>query len=381
MAVNWDQVNKILSSKGTEMGLQMLGAALQSKQQADQFDRQIQLSEQDNARNAAQFRANLLQRQEEADRANQLARAGGVLNASPLGANENFATRNRIARALLPRMANAPGFTPADPAIAAMMPSGGLNLQGLFTPEMLQGLDENATAAAIGRREKMLTNVDPSMPMADLGAMGLDRDGSQQALMDEWQSEVQQEEAAKSAQTRELIMRALDEDLMGPGEAPEGMEYDKETGQLKKKGSSIWKKIGKGAIIGGGLLATALTGGAASPALMAAIGAGTGAGVGAIDGGWKGALMGAGMGAATAGIGGGGAGATAGQIGKQAAVSMLKDPRFWMQTVGGAAGGKVGTALSLGSQFMPQNAATAVRQVPVANRFGNRAKTFGKVNF
>jgi hypothetical protein len=88
--------------------------------------------------------------------------------------------------------------------------------------------------------------------------------------------------------------------------APKGYEYDEDTGLLKKKGS-VWKKIAKAGIIAGGLIATIATAGAATPALLAAIGAGTGAAAGAIDGGWKGALVGGALGA----VGGGVAGSTA----------------------------------------------------------------------
>ncbi len=82
----------------------------------------------------------------------------------------------------------------------------------------------------------------------------------------------------------------------------------------------FWSKLGKAALIGGAGVATAFTGGAASPLLAAAVGAGTGAATGALNGGgWKGALLGAGLGAATGGIAGGAGGAAGGAAGSAGA--------------------------------------------------------------
>lgn len=86
--------------------------------------------------------------------------------------------------------------------------------------------------------------------------------------------------------------------------APKDYEYDDDTGLLKKKGS-VWKTIGKVAIIAGAAAASIATAGAASPWLAVALGAGAGAGVGAIDNGWKGAALGGLTGAATGGLGAG----------------------------------------------------------------------------
>jgi hypothetical protein len=375
MALTTDQKLKML-----KMGLGVTGSFMVSKAQADQAKANQALNQQQLGQNAAQFRANTLRALMEGDRADQLQRSGAVLNSTRLGENENYLTRNRIMRALLPRIADAGSFTPGDPSVAAMMPKGGLpDLRGMVTPEMLQALSDEASTSAIANRQAMITNVDSSAPIADLQSMGLDADGSRSSMLETYANQRADEESSSKARMEDLIMQALQEDASTPrngGKAPEGYEYDKKTGELKKKGSSVWKKIGKGAIIGGAALATAMTGGAASPALMAAIGAGAGAGVGAIDGGWKGALMGAGMGAATGGLGGGiggAAGGAAGQAGKAAAMSMLKNPQFYMQTVGGAMGGPVGMGLSLGSGFAPNGQSFVRNDVNnISRRFSNR---------
>lgn len=371
--IDWNTINKILSSKGTELALGAAGAYLTSRGANQRADQQLALQRQGAAQNAAQFRVNTIADLLRSEEAAQLARAQAAMGSTRLGENSNFATRNRIARALVPQLA-AQRLTPADPAVARLMPQmPALNIP----PEALAALSDEATAAEIAQRSQLLANIDPDAAMPDFAAMGLPTD--RQAMLEQYRQNVASERGASRQHMLDLIQRALDEDLDGEksrnlpekvrkecdkhpayceaykqfGPPPKGHDYDKKTGELKKK-SSVWKKVGKAAIIGGAALATAASGGAASPALMAAIGAGTGAATGAIDGGWRGALLGAGMGAATGGFGGGPVGSAAGQAGRQAMVSTLRDPRFWMNTVGTGLGGRTGTALTLAGQFSPR---------------------------
>lgn len=133
------------------------------------------------------------------------------------------------------------------------------------------------------------------------------------------------------------------------GPAPKGYEYDKKTGQLKKKGGGFWKTLGKiGLGIGGGI-ATAMTGGAAAPLLGAAFGAASGA----LDNGWKGALTGGALGGLTGGLGGGSAASAAKQGFGQAVKSTLANPQVLTRAAGMGIGGPMGTALQLGSTMMP----------------------------
>jgi hypothetical protein len=182
------------------------------------------------------------------------------------------------------------------------------------------------------------------------------------------------------------------------GPAPEGYEYkfNKDTGQweMKKKGSSWWKKALK---IGGLGALTVLSGGALAPytgPVMAGVlaGAGVGALGGALDGGgWKGAALGAGLGAATGGLGGGAAGAAgtgtkgalagfgttlsptaswgAGMVAptlRQTAGSALtqyfKDPRTWAQIAGGSMGGPTGSAIQMGGNVFGPDLLAALQQ-------------------
>jgi hypothetical protein len=84
------------------------------------------------------------------------------------------------------------------------------------------------------------------------------------------------------------------------GAPPKGYEYDKKTGQLKKKGTPWWKKA---LAIGGSVVGAIATGGMSLP-IQAAVMGGIGAAGGGLVGGKKGALMG-GLGGAAAGAVGG----------------------------------------------------------------------------
>lgn len=400
MAVNWNSVGSSLKDPRTqELIIGAVGAAMKSRQDSKDREAQLALSRESLEQSGNLNRANLLNRQLENQQANRFTRAQGVLQNTRLGENEDFATRNRIMRALLPAAFNAAPVVPADPRIAALMPKGGMNLRGLLTPEMLQALSEEATASAISQRSRNLANLDPTANMPDLGAMGLDPTGERGISLEDYRQLRVNEESAADSHMQEMIMRALDEDIegnsrlvaedgttVGPdGKPPKGYEFDKKTGQLKKKGSSIWKKIGKGALIGGAALATAFTGGAASPALAAAIGAGSGAALGAMDGGgWKGAAMGALTGGVTGGLAsgaGGAAGSAVANAGKQAAINTLKDPRFYMNTVGGAMGGRVGGALQMGSGFMPGRTPAPVVGGAARNPMGYNPNIRNRVRF
>lgn len=304
MTIDWALIDKILGSKSLETGLGVVGSLIRGKADGDARDRGLDLQEANMGLNAAQFRANLLARLGADDRADSLNRASTVLGTSRLGEEEDFVTRNRIARALLPAMANAPRMTPSDPAIAALMPKGGLDLRGVITPEMFAALSDDASASAIDRRNRQTLNVDPSAPITDFGAMGLPTD--RMAGLQNYAQQRTTQDAETKSKTMELIMRALEQDIAGERAAqsrqgqqlqiPEGYELDPKTGQLKKKGG-FWSKFGKVLGLGANIALPFLTGGLSIPAQIA-INAGVGAGTGFLGGGGApGALVGAGLGA------------------------------------------------------------------------------------
>lgn len=282
------------------------------------------------AQTAKQFEAEMAQRQLESERNYQLQQATSAASANPLGAYQQFAQKQALAKALLGGARNV-SFTPGDSGIAQAMGSfaGGMRLpeEGL-DPKMLERLyGDAATQSSIAQRQKEIGQINPNQPVYDLANLfGASANGSQNAFTTDVQTANKTEadkQLDQSAQQRALVQQAMAEDA--------------QTG--KPGGSSIWKKIGKiGAIAGAGI-ATAMTGGAASPLLMAAIGAGTGAATGALSGGgWKGALLGAGLGAATGGIGGGSGGTVAkqalGQALKTTGTSMAKNPTTYTTLLG-----------------------------------------------
>jgi hypothetical protein len=149
--------------------------------------------------------------------------------------------------------------------------------------------------------------------------------------------------------------------------APKGFEYDEDSGLLKKKGSA-WKTLAKVGIIAGAGAATIATGGAASPALYAAIGAGAGAGLAAVDGGgWKQILTGAAVGGITGGAGGAITNAglnTAKSVAANAAVgagtgALTGGKRGALL---GAAGGAGGAAISPATSRIPNSVAQTAAQ-------------------
>lgn len=289
----------ILGSKGGQTLVGAAGAGLQAYQNSKDAAAQRAELQANRTQSANQFKANTLQRQSEDDRNLQLDQAKSAASLSPLGANQMFAQRNAM---LLPLLQGARNFSakPGDADVAAAMGSmtGGIRLpEGGFDPGMLNRMfGDAATMESIKNREHAIGQINPNRVAQDLSPMygqaGADATADiiqrGQALADE------QEMAA--LKSRDQIMRAIDEDIKGEkrGPAPSGYEYDKKTGELKKKGGGFLKTLGKVASIAAPLVAAPFTGGAS----LALIGAGAGAAGGLLNGGGlKGALMGAGMGA------------------------------------------------------------------------------------
>jgi hypothetical protein len=137
-------------------------------------------------------------------------------------------------------------------------------------------------------------------PGMDFAAMGYDPEKA--GVLNQQTSDYRNFQASQPNPLQEAIDMTRQGANQQPAPIPEG--YEMKDGVLKKKGHGILGKIGKGLAIGGAGLATALSGGAASPLLMAAIGSGIGAASSALQGGGiKGALLGA-AGGAIPGVGG-----------------------------------------------------------------------------
>lgn len=278
-------------------------------------DNQMRQQELDQSRGTTT--AELLQRQFQNDQQNKIAQAQGMLNADPLGANQQYAQKQALMSAILPNIRNVRS-QPGDPGVAAAMGGnrgGIMNAipQGGFDPKMIEQLyGTDATAGAISRREKELANLDPSVPQNDLTSLFGAAKGTP------YEQDVQS--FADNLSKLQGDARAQYEQHL--------MSYANEQAQ-KEKGSGFWHKFAKIAGIAGAAVATYMTAGAASPLLVAAIGAGAGAasawGNGASG---IGILIGAGLGGATAGFGGGATAAKAGvgaiaQTGAKAATTQI----------------------------------------------------------
>lgn len=216
----------------------------------------------------------------------QTNRASGVLNADPLGADQRYAQRNALMASILPNLRNF--HSPEAPERGGFMNALGPN--GL-DPTMINNLfGSQATMAAIGKRNKELLNLDPRAPVSNLSAMyGSEADGA----MDELRSYATAAQNADSTQRAEYDARikALI-DQKAAGDKPGG----------------FWHNLAKVAAVAGGIAATAMTGGAASPLLIGAVGAGSGA-LGAWGNGSN-PLMGAVLGGASSYMGARGAAGT-----------------------------------------------------------------------
>lgn len=416
-SVNWNSVGKVLGSKGFETGAGIAGAGLaaygasqQRKQDQQLTQQQLAQSNANNVANrqqsAAQNRTATIMQLLQQEQARRAAASRDVAAASPLGEFENFAGRQAFLRAISPGLRNF-SVTPGDPAVAAAMPKlgGGIRLpEGGLPASAMAHLSPEATAAALSRRQKQLSSIDTSTPAVDLAKLGIppeiaemesqdvnsyiaDLVTQRQEGDDRMKSQIMAaldaedaKEAAQSAQSDRNT--AEDGTTVGPdGQPPKGYEFDKKTGQLKKKGSSIWKKLAKVGIIAGGaaLMATGVGG----PAGAAIIGAGMGAGSGAIDGGWKGALVGAGMGAATAGLGGGIGGAAGGNVAGNTTAQVVKNALLNPRTIGQMGSqfipGTAGQVAQIGTQFLPGAPGAGYRHD--VNAVNNRVAQMGQRRF
>jgi hypothetical protein len=290
----------ILGSKGGQTLVGAAGAGLQAYQQSKDAAAQRAELQANRAQSANQFAANTIQRQSEDDRNLQLDQAKSAAAMSPLGESQMFAQRNAI---LLPLLQGARNFkvTPGDAAVAAAMgsgPTGGIRLpEGGLDPAMLAAkFGDAATLESIKNRQQAIGQINPNMVAQDLSPMYGQAGANATADITVGNQDLAAKQEMATMKQRDQIMRAIDEDIKGEkrGPAPKGYEYDKKTGELKKKGGGFLSTLGKIASIAAPIAAAPFTGGTS----LALIGAGAGAANGLLSGGGlKGALMGAGMGA------------------------------------------------------------------------------------
>lgn len=195
-------------------------------------------AEANRAQSAQQFAAEMAQRQLESGQADQRARAAATVDASPLGAEQQFAQRNAILNSIL---GNAQNFSvrPGDSAIGAAMgpgPQGGLRLpNGGLDKGMLDRLyGDEATMASIQNRAKTIGQLNPHAPVMEMDSLFGDKaEHRMNDITASNQSEMERQFAEQQHQ-REIIARAIDEDIRG------------EKQPQKSGGGNIFGKILKG---------------------------------------------------------------------------------------------------------------------------------------
>ncbi len=259
-------LDRALGILGTPGGAALVGAAgagisafgANKSATADRAQQNAQFQQ-----TAQQHAAQMQQDQLNADRQHQLSQATAAVNASPMGEAQTFAQRNALLQSILGNARNV-AVHPGDPAVAAAMGggvSGGLQLpSGGLDPAMLNRMYGDAsTLESIKNRQQQVGRLDPRAASMDLGSLfGAPGTQASADVTSGNQLELQRQ-MDDEAKQRALIQRAIDEDIRGekqPGAAgqaqpPEGYEYDKKTGQLKKKSSgNIFGKILKTAAMG-----------------------------------------------------------------------------------------------------------------------------------
>jgi len=231
---NLQKVLDILGSKGGQTAVSGIGAGLQAYGQHKD-------SEANRAQSAQQFAAQMAQRQLEGDRGHQLSQATAGNAANPLGTEQGFAQQQALLGQLLGGARNF-SVTPGNPRITAAMgagPQGGIRLpEGGFDPAMMERLfGDKATLASLQQHGQQVGQINPGGPAMDLGAMFGQAGADTSQAVNAANQGVLQQQLDQSAQQRETIRRAIEQDIRG------------EKAGEKKKGN-IFGKLLKGVGVG-----------------------------------------------------------------------------------------------------------------------------------
>jgi hypothetical protein len=279
--------------------------------------------------------ANLTRQQQD-----QLTRAQSVLGAMPLGAEQNYVSKQRILGSIFGNLQNQPESSAYG---GVVNPAAGMNLSSFADP---------ATAQALAERRKTIAGVNPNFQFGAMGAYGLTDTLTPEQQVSQYARDVaSQRMAQENALTNMLNAQFNAAQQMGQTQLP---PTSQPAAQPEKKKTSIWKKIAKVGLAAAPIIAAPFTGGTS----LALIGAGAGAAGGALDGGWKGALTGGATGALTGGLGGG-ANAAQGVAGavKESAGSAIKrailNPRALTQIGSAALPDQVGQAVRIAALALP----------------------------
>lgn len=332
-------------------------AADRTAEQAKTQDTWNRLLQQYNAQMAARNQLAAYYDQLNATRA---AGRQALLNASPLGEEQEYVGKQALRRGLMGVMGNFQPLAPASADIAGLIRPTSNVLSAFTTPDMQQAASVGATARSLAERRKAKAGVDPTFQfgsMADYGVPNLEKEVATYA------QGVAADRLSRENQLLNLLTTQMEAaNALSQPQSMQGVPPTQSSAAAQPKKTSWWKKVLNVAATAAPIVAAPFTGGTS----LALIGAGSGALKGALSGGAKGALTGAAMGAATSAIGGGAAGAAAQRGAGEAASAAIKrailNPRALTQLGGAAVGGQTEQVAQMVSPFLPGAKAYVPRQ-------------------
>ena len=336
-------------------------AAERSAEQASQQDAWNRLLQQYNAQMAARNQLAAYYDQLNATRA---AGRQALLNASPLGEEQEYVGKQALRRGLMGVMGNFQPLAPASADIAGLIRPTSNVLGAFTTPDMQQAASVGTTARSLAERRKAKAGVDPTFQfgsMADYGVPNLEKEVATYA------QGVAADRLSRENQLLNLLTTQMEAaNALSQPQSMQGVPPTQSSAAAQPKKSSWWKKVLNVAATAAPIVAAPFTGGTS----LALIGAGSGALKGALSGGAKGALTGAAMGAATSAIGGGAAGEAAkrgiSEGVKESASAAIKrailNPRALTQLGGAAVGGQTEQVAQMIAPFLPGAKAYVPRQ-------------------
>ena len=340
-------VGGVASGKSSERAAENDFFTQQERARQAEFDRQLQLYQlQQQARSGLGAFYN---------QANMTRAAGrqALLDASPLGAEQELAYQMARARGLSGVAENFQPAMPTSADIASLIRPTGNILSAFTTPDFRQTISPEATARSIAERRKALAGVDPTFQfgsMGDYGLPSLDKEVAtyaQGVAADRLSREnLLQDLLVQQAKAATAFPQTAANATVSAGVPPSTTGAST---QAPKK-TSWWKKV-----VGTALPIAAAFIPGVGPVASMALQAAAGAAGGALTGGKKGALTGGIMGAVGAKTGGLGSAAgqrAAGETASSFVKRAILQPSTLARSTGAVVGGKTGAVLQAAAPFL-----------------------------
>jgi len=251
-----------------------LGQSQQGKLSQQQFNQQQQ-------QQALQQVLAILGRQQDMEqsfRQDGLGRATTQAQMSPLGQEQQFLQRQRLAQSMLPALKNFQFGGPTNPAIqAAFRPPTNI-LSQVITPQLQQAYGDDATAQSLMDRRKLMAMINPDYEFSPLSSPGFGLGPQYDQSVGGFQLGQQAQQKGYEASQRALMEQQRSLAMMGYQQQQSAAQQ-----QQEKKDTPWWKKVlGPAA----GIAASFIPG--AGPLIAPLVGAA----VGGVSSGMGGALAG-----------------------------------------------------------------------------------------